>query len=146
MYNNILVPLDGKPENEAALPHALGLAEKYGGTLFILSVAPHPVYPPARYSTVDAEPWLLFQRRKKEEAVEYLAGLARRPEFESVDHRRMVGEGPAHKIILKAIQEHQIDLVVMTKKRRSRLVRWILGSTPLHILRESPVPVLLVIA
>jgi nucleotide-binding universal stress UspA family protein len=144
MYHNILVPLDGKPENEAALPFALELAEKFSSTLFILSVVPHPVHPPAVYSIAEAEPWLLRQRRKKEQALEYLNSLSERPEFASVEHRRMIGEGPTYKIILEAIKERQIDLVVMTKKRRSQLVRWIVGSTPLHVLRESPVPVLLV--
>jgi nucleotide-binding universal stress UspA family protein len=144
MYQTILVPLDGKPENEAGLDHAAALAKAFGAKLILFRVVPHPVYPPARYSIAEADPWLSTQQKLKEEAVQYLDHLIRQPELRSLPVERVVGEGPTYHVILKAIEEYGADLVILTKKRRSRLVRWILGSTPKHIVHESPVPVLLV--
>jgi nucleotide-binding universal stress UspA family protein len=144
MYQTILVPLDGKPENEAAIEPAAALAKAFDSKLILFRAVPHPVYPPARYSIAEAEPWLLTQQKLKEEANQYLDHLIRQPDLGSLQVERTVGEGPAYPVILKAIEEYGADLVILTKKRRSRLARWILGSTPKHIVRESPVPVLLV--
>lgn len=144
MYQTILVPLDGKPENEAALKPAAELAKAFGAKLILFRAVPHPVYPPARYSIAEAEPWLMTQSKLKEEANEYLDNLIRLPELRSINVERTIGEGPPYHVILKAVEEYQADLVIMTKKRRSRLARWLLGSTPRHIVRESQVPVLLV--
>jgi nucleotide-binding universal stress UspA family protein len=144
LYENILVPLDGSPENEEALKHAIPLAEKFGGTIVLLKAVPHPVVPPPQFSIVEAESWLLYQSREKSEAEEYLAGLAGRPELASVKHRRVIGEGPTPLVILNAIEALQIDLVIMTKRRRSPILRWILGSNPKRVLRQSTAPVLVV--
>lgn len=144
MYENILVPLDGSEENEEALKHAIPLAEKFGGTIVLLRGVPHPVVPPPRYSIAEAESWLLVQSREKSEAEKYLDGLSGRPEMASVKHQRVIGEGPTPLVILNAIKKHQIDLVIMTKRRRSPILRWILGSNPKRVLRQSPAPVLVV--
>jgi nucleotide-binding universal stress UspA family protein len=144
MYKKILIPLDGKLENEAALKPAVEMANAFRAGLIFFRAVPHPIHPPGRYSIADAEPWLIYQRRLKDEATKYLAGLADRPELKSVESEWAIGEGITHKVILKAIDQYQVDLVILTKKKRSQLARWVLGSTPQHIVRKSSIPVLLV--
>ena len=54
MFNTILVPLDGSPESNVALPLALSLAQSRGGSIWLLRVAPESVLSDDHVATHEA--------------------------------------------------------------------------------------------
>lgn len=144
MYRNILVPLDGSPMAEAAIPYALELRRLSRGTIALARVVPSAVDPPARYSMAEAEPWLIRQRQMYEEAEVYLAGIAARPDVAVARPHVHVATGEVGYCLLALIERERIDMLVMTMRHRRHLARWVLGSVADYMVQHAPVPVLLV--
>ncbi len=143
MFQTILVPLDGSPLAEQSLPYAAELCRLSEGRLLLVRIVPSPTLPPARFSMVDAEVWPIRQAQLEEEAVDYLAGVNGRFEFSHTHVQTIIGRGPTRETLLRVIEEHEADVVVMTSRRRRGPVRWVLGSTADFLVQNSPVPVLL---
>jgi nucleotide-binding universal stress UspA family protein len=142
MFQKILVPLDGSPAAEQALPLAAQLADRFAGDLLLVRVIPAAVHPPARFSMADTEVWLARHGREKQEAEAYLDQLARSPELHAVGARWLVCEGsdvPAR--VLETVQEHALDAIVIATRGRSGIARLLLGSVAQQIVERSPVPV-----
>jgi nucleotide-binding universal stress UspA family protein len=144
MFKRILVPLDGSPVAEQALPYAVWLGQQAGAELILVRVVPSAVTSPPRYSIAEAEAWLMRQAEKKQEAEAYLAALAKRPDLRSLRVRHLVFQGTTEETILSAIEHVEADAVVVSTRGRSGLVRWLLGSVADHIVKHASVPVLLV--
>ena len=133
----ILVPLDGSPLAEAALPRAVELAEGSGARLLLLRAAHAAALP-----GVDATE---AQVRAVEEAEAYLAEVAKRLTGTRVANlETSVWYGPAAYAIVEGARLHKADLIVMTTHGRSGLRRLILGSVAESVLRGTTTPILLV--
>lgn len=63
--------------------------------------------------------------------------------FEVAVHAALRSGDPARTIIEDA-DEHDIDLIILGKKRHSRLERWLLGSVASDVLRDAHRPTLFV--
>ncbi len=135
MYKRILVPLDGSPLAEAAIPHALALAKSCGGELVLLRVAVAPVFP--------LDPVLAWAGAV-EEARDYVAGLALKLRDEGIKITVRARWGDPVEEILEYVDEGDIDLIAMTTHGRTGLKRWVLGSVAENVLRRAAVPVLMV--
>jgi nucleotide-binding universal stress UspA family protein len=143
MYHSILVPVDGSNFAEHALPLALQLARQAQAGVQIVRV--HTVLAPLYAETVlvyDAA--LDASIRKDEQAyldnlVERLKRISKVPVTAA-----LVEEGP----IGEALTDHAVacgmDLVVMTTHGRGPLARAWLGSVADQLVRQMPVPILLV--
>jgi nucleotide-binding universal stress UspA family protein len=130
----ILVPLDGSQAAEAAIPVAVRLAGEPKATLVLLAVAN------ARLSQEPgpAEPGIA----PVQDARSYLEGARGRlmPDIDGVTTR--VWSGPAAVAIVKAAQSYGVDMIVMTTHGRSGRERDLFGSVADAVLREAPMPVL----
>jgi nucleotide-binding universal stress UspA family protein len=133
MFRRILVPLDGSPLAERAVPFAQAIAAAGNAQLLLLRVVS------AREDHPDDDA-IGGQPAEPTEAARYLRDLAQRlspaAEWE-------VEEGEAADVILGAIARREIDLVAMSTHGRSGIGRWIYGSVADAVLRHAPVPVLL---
>jgi nucleotide-binding universal stress UspA family protein len=133
-YHQILVALDGSPDAEAALRHAVTLARDQNARLTLLTVAP-PVATPVG-AAASAPPDLLDIHSKiLREATESL------PEDIGVTTR--LERGDAAETILRVVREDGQNLIVMGSHGHSRFHRALLGSVSEKVLRASAVPVLL---
>jgi nucleotide-binding universal stress UspA family protein len=133
-YHQILVALDGSPDAEAALRHAVTLARDQNARLTLLTVAP-PVATPVG-AAASAPPDLLDIHGKiLREATESL------PEDIGVTTR--LERGDAAETILRVVREDGENLIVMGSHGHSRFHRALLGSVSEKVLRASAVPVLL---
>ncbi|MGE5618733.1 MAG: universal stress protein [Sphingomonadaceae bacterium] len=148
MYHRILVPLDGSPLAEAALPHATAVARRFNASLILLQVV--PTLPTA--TTVDtvagagAEAVIALEAIEATEraAVEYLEEVARRPELAGLHVEVEVVRGrPAREIVRRA-RDGKADLIVMSTHGRSGLGRLVFGSVADEVLRDAGVPILLI--
>ena len=135
MYHSIMVPLDGSSFGEHALPYALSIARKAGAQLQLVHV--YLIPPPESGDMVDAE------LRAHEQA--YLEAL--------VPRLQPYCSGPITTVQLDGSIAGQLhdyamaikaDLVVMTTHGRGALSRFWLGSVADKLVRQLPMPVLLV--
>jgi nucleotide-binding universal stress UspA family protein len=139
MYNRILIPLDGSPLAEQALPHAMAQAERFGAEMILLKVL-QPL--PER-----AMP--LSGRRQAEElsaqlAREYLERVAAGIRERGILAQVVTVEGQAHPQIVQFAEENEVDLIVMSTRGQSGLSRWLMGGVADRVVRGATVPVLLI--
>jgi len=138
----VLLPLDGSPFAERALPFATALARRSGGTLRLALVHRLPA-PPATRDAVRVYAAMENAVRKAEHA--YLRGIAARAAATlGRPVRSVILEGP----VARALQDHAhdigADLVVMTTHGRGPVQRAWLGSVTDRLVRSLEVPLLLV--
>ena len=123
-YRQILVPLDGSPEAEGALPHAVALAARFGSSITLLQASdvPSSCWP----GPVDA---LRFAVLERERAAEYLESVAQRWAARGFAARSLaLTMGPPAEAILACARGIRADLIIMTTRGRSGLARLLLGS------------------
>ena len=144
MYSRILVPVDGSEPSQCGLREAIGIARDNQSTLVLLHVIVQmPLmlgYPGvADYGQV----WDMLDRAGQEIAQR----AARDAAAAGVAHVTHVLEGGASAvcdIVLDQARAEQCDLIVMGTHGRRGLTRLALGSDAEAVVRNSPVPVLLV--
>jgi nucleotide-binding universal stress UspA family protein len=133
MLQTILVPLDGSPLAERALPYAVRLAKAGGGKLILLRAFDALRFTPPAQAEPDGQ-----------EQLESIAERARSEgvEVEAVAHQ-MYHEDVGQ-VIIETARERAAELLVMSTHGRGGLGRWIYGSVADAVLRGAAVPVLLV--
>ena len=101
MFQKILVPLDGSPRAEQAIPVAARLAHAAGGMLVLLEVAnPYTDYAP--YIAVPVPP-----DTSREDALAYLRDITQRPEVQGLPAITEVLTGSVAEAVLSAAREHR---------------------------------------
>jgi nucleotide-binding universal stress UspA family protein len=131
MIANIMVPMDGSPLAERALPYAARLARATQARLHLLHVMPD-IPPPIRaWTELDVAARL-----------EQLATNLRAAGVQATA-RTVVGREPAPTIIANTVNP-QVDLLVMSTHGKSGIGRWLYGSVADTLLSHSELPILLV--
>ena len=135
MFTKILVPLDRSPLAEQAIGRAAALARAYDASIdFILVHEPFSmnflVNPASETDTLAGE-----QRYIERMAAEVCAGS-------SLTVTAGVHRGSVSDVICDRAREVAADLIVMTSHGRTGLGRMWLGSVADAVVRNSPVPVL----
>jgi nucleotide-binding universal stress UspA family protein len=141
-FQSILVPLDGSPFAEQALPLAAELAKRGGGKLLLALV--HQLPPnPLDTATANMFNFVELATRKSEQA--YLDGYADKIRAAGIEVASAVTlEGPTVSSLVQYVQEAGIGLVVMATHGRGGMERAWLGSVADQLTRNVQVPVLLV--
>lgn len=139
MFTNILVPLDGSPFAEQAIPRALDLARRSGGCVTLVRV--HVPLAPAFSQGLPPFDYEL-ERGAREQAREYVETLARRHQGNHAKIRAVCLEGAVVEALCEYAREMQVDLVVLSTHGRGPLARFWLGSVADELVRTLTVPVL----
>jgi nucleotide-binding universal stress UspA family protein len=137
MIERILLPLDGSPLSERALPYAVSLASATAARLILMHAAVPPTIPKALPFDVET-----FARQVRAGQTTVPATALTGIEIDAVTHDIFpdkVAEG-----ISQTVAEQRADLVVMSTHGHSGLGRMLYGSVADQVLCESPVPVVLV--
>lgn len=137
---SILAPVDLSACSEASLAVAGRLAEQLDAKLYVQHSAPYgapTVSPPLVYIPESAGT-VLKRSREQIEAMVEKAGLTARAT------KVWTNVGPPHPDILRAVEDHDIDLVVMGTHGRKGVAKFFLGSTAERMLRDRSCPVLVV--
>jgi nucleotide-binding universal stress UspA family protein len=150
MYHKILVPLDGSKQAESALRLASKLARISNTEIILLRVVEYPM---EMYSTCDATtlayPSSFDEKLQKEkdafcqEAEAYLKLLASIVEMTVSKVSIEVQECPVVDAILSTTKKSEIDLIVISAVGQGHNP-WMIGAVANRLLRESPVPVVLI--
>lgn len=133
-YHRILVAIDGSPDAEAALHHAVTLARDQNALVTLLTVAPPPATPIGVGASAPPD-MLDFHTKLLREATDSI------PDDVGVTTR--LERGNPAETILEIAREGDHDLLVMGSHGHSRVHRALLGSVSEKVLKASTVPVLL---
>jgi len=141
IWRNVLVYADARPESEVALAESMRLAAHTDGKALVLDVLHHlPTrFPPGLLAMAEVELLELMLEQRNEqlhEDVERLRLLG--PVSVKVTHGT-----PAFELIRHAINGRH-DLIVKAARGRDARHVTSFGTTALHLIRKSPVPVLIV--
>jgi nucleotide-binding universal stress UspA family protein len=136
VYRRILVPTDGTPGSEKAVRNALEIATRFDAALYAVSV-------------VEADGKRSLKKRSSrselvETAEQALDDVRREVEPRGLEVTTRLLEGKPGEQILRFIDQHDIDLVVMGTHGRQGFDRYLLGSITERVVREADVPVLTV--
>lgn len=138
-FRTILVPLDGSPLAEQAIPAALAVAVPAGSKVKLVLV--HQPLPPSQAGVSYAKVELAMRKADRD----YLRSVAARlREQLGRALSAAVLKGDVVETLARYIRELRTDLVVMTTHGRGGIRRAWLGSVADQLIRTSEVPILLV--
>jgi len=133
---NVMFATDFSPYSNAALPYALGVANRYKVKLSGV----HVISPDMYLLAADSFPFA-FEQQKEQRALD-----AKRFEeqLKGTPHSIMSPVGDTSDVIFRLVRDQQIDLLVVGTHGRSGLPKFLLGSVAEKLFRQSPIPVLTV--
>jgi nucleotide-binding universal stress UspA family protein len=140
MFHNILVAIDGSPDADAALDHAIDLSESEH-TRLTLMTAVGGVPPTAYLITGEGAGQL---RENVYDQAQDVIRQARDRVPADLPVTTVLSEQPIRIALIRQIKEGQHDLVVMGSRGRGAVRAALLGSVSHYMLHHSPVPVLVV--
>jgi nucleotide-binding universal stress UspA family protein len=146
MYRRILVPVDGSRTSKIGLKHALALAKEQDSVLRILTVVEDILTAPLMVD-FPAEDLAALAKSMQESGKEALKEAAEIAAVASAkaDNIMVLARGRnVSDVILEQAKAWRADLIVMGTHGRRGFNRLVLGSDAERVLRESPVPVLLI--
>jgi nucleotide-binding universal stress UspA family protein len=140
MYRRVLMPLDGSPLAEQALPHAIAQARHSQAELILLKVL--EPFPHARGLSLGN--LKRIEQQASTWARQYLECLAADIRQQGIPVQEVTIDGRPHAVIAQFAESNQVDLIVMSTRGQSGLSRWLMGSVADRVVRGATVPVLLV--
>jgi nucleotide-binding universal stress UspA family protein len=150
MFNRILVPLDGSPLAERALPHAELFARIFGSSIILLQVLE-----PASYhenpKAVDPLSWQIHKAEAdmylKEVSSRIRQNLGEKDVNEDEKSNRVeyaIREGKTAENIVDFAHSENIDLLVISTHGSGGLSRWNISSVTQKVINLIYLPVLIV--
>lgn len=130
MFRTILVPLDGSPKAEQALPHVETMARQFNSTVLLVRVC-----------TAEAkiDPVSGLDTRQV-----YLNGIADNLKSMGLAVNTHLTKGDPSAVLVELANQQNIDLVVLSSHGRTGLARLVYGSVAEKVLHRARCPMLLV--
>lgn len=149
MYKRILVPLDGSRHAESALPLASKLARIYNAEITLLHVVEYPFEMYSRWEPDALEHSTRVNEKLQTEktafcrdAEHYLKRVAAAIEMNTPRVTVEIQDRSVVESILQTVERSGIDLIVMSTVGQDKSP-WLMGAITNRVLREAPVPVVL---
>ncbi len=140
MYDDVLIPTDGSEGVDLTLDHGLDLARRHDATVHGLHAVDQRQYLGA---PDDVQSQLRAELAKAGDAA--VATVVERAETAGLEVLTTVDEGIPYKAILRYVEEHPVDVVVMgTHGRTGRDRLATLGSVTERVVKHSTVPVFVI--
>ena len=140
MFHNILVAVDGSADADAALAHAIDLAESEHSRLTLMTAVAE--LPPTAYLMAGEEAGPLSESVHCQ--AEAVIRQARDRVPAELPVTTVLSEQPIRLALIRQLNEGDHDLVVMGSRGRGAVRAALLGSVSHYVLHHSPVPVLIV--
>jgi len=144
MYNKILVAVDGSTASVRGLEEAIKLARGTGGQLMLLHVVNELVMASDYVPSVYFEPIYQSLRESGAKVLEQAVTAVRRADLSCEQKLIDTLGGRVADEIVKQAKQWPADLIVMGTHGRRGVKRLALGSDAELVLRQAPVPVLLI--
>jgi nucleotide-binding universal stress UspA family protein len=141
LSNVVMVPLDGSPASEVALPWAIHLAKRAGAVIRLVGVHAPPAV------LLDGETLVgsvIPDEPVRQRETEYFAGVQERVRANGVQTSADLLDGSVIPSLAEYARSLRPKWIVMLCHARGPVARFFVGETSSEFLRESPCPVLLV--
>jgi nucleotide-binding universal stress UspA family protein len=125
VFKRILVPLDGSTCAEEALPIAAQIARVSNATIALVRIVPSNSI------------------ANTQKATSYLQQIVADEALNGIDIHTELLKGNLIDTLINYTKQQQISLIVMCHHSKTGVKRWIVGSVAQQILRQSPVPLLI---
>ena len=141
-FKNTLFPIDFSECSEKVFPYAFDMAKKFNTKLHLLFVARDMSYltmlaiPRDQLMNTATEIARAGENQMKAFCDKHLSDFP--------NHETKVVTGDPADEIMKFADEQDIDLIVMATHGRKGLDRTLMGSVADHVIKNAPVPVLIV--
>lgn len=144
MFQRILIPYDGSERARQAIPIAARIARANHGVILLLQVTSSPIEDVWQMDT----PLLMPQESWQVEQESILAELEKVATCEELkgiptETKAVEREGSTAKTILERAHSWHADLIMLCSHGRTGFTRWVLGSIAEAIVRQSPIPTLI---
>ncbi len=137
----ILIPVDGSSQAERAVNQALDLARSGAALELSLLNVQIPIDSGHARMFLGHDEVAAYHQ---EEGLTALANARALLDAAGVAYSHHIAVGRAAETIVRFAREHNIDKIVMGTQGRSGLLEVFLGSVARDVLKQSPIPVLLV--
>jgi nucleotide-binding universal stress UspA family protein len=144
MYRKILVPVDGSATASKGLREAILLAKDQKARLRLVHVVDESMAIGVAESGVQLEPMIDGLVENGRHILDRAARAAEKAGVKAEAQLYESMSGPAASAILRDAKKWGADLIVMGTHGRRGIRRVVMGSDAEHVLRETPVPVLVV--
>lgn len=142
VIKKILLPLDGSPVGEAALPYIVTIAQALDCEVILLGV----VEVVQHIHTIGGPDHFVYSEQQieqmKGETNSYLQKVSKR--FVKGKVRIVLRTGDPAQEIIKISTEENVNMVAMSSHGKSGITRWVMGSVSNKILHSGKTPILLV--
>ncbi|HWO94711.1 MAG TPA: universal stress protein [Dehalococcoidia bacterium] len=137
MFQHILIPLDGSTRSEAAIEHAVAIAQQFAGRITLLRAVQLP-----DAENISAENLDRIRDQQLGAARDYLEGWASKINQRGVQCQPIVVAGDPARSILGYAHRSNVDLVVMNSHGAGGLSGYVFGSVADKVVRTASCPVL----
>lgn len=141
MYKKILVPLDGSPHAEAALPHAKAIAQSEGAEIVLLRI---PMMPATEFFAREPSIAVNIHEEEQAEAMKYINTKMEALKREHIKVTAITQDGPVPETILDVAEQTQADMIAMSTHGRTGIQRWLIGSVADKVVHHAHIPVMLI--
>ena len=144
MHKKILVPTDGSENAIKAGEYAISLADLSGADIIVLNVIDTyylaAIPQPDVRESVDEELRADVQKAV-ERFEEQIEDNKCNGKCQNVNFKILIKEGKPADVILKTINEEEIDQVIIGKSGKQGLEKFLLGKTTDKVVKQATVPV-----
>lgn len=141
MYKKILVPLDGSPLAEAALPHAEAIAKSEGAEIILLRI---PMMPATEFFAREPSIAVRIHEEEQEETIKYINLKVEELKKDHIKVSAVTQDGPVPETILSVAEETHADMIAMSTHGRTGMQRWLMGSVADRVVHHAHIPVMLI--
>jgi nucleotide-binding universal stress UspA family protein len=144
-YKRILVPVDGSPTSNAGLREAIGLAKEAGARLQVVHVVDqHSVVMLTVESAYYIDEMMQTMKKSGQRLLNRAVAQAAKAGVQASGALLETLTGPAADTIVRQAKKWRADLIVLGTHGRRGLRRLVMGSDAEQVVRNAPVPVMLV--
>jgi nucleotide-binding universal stress UspA family protein len=134
--SNIVVSTDFSPVSENALLFALGIARRNGAKVWIVHVVGDTFFSKETQQRVVDDAWREGHRQLTDH---FIAGR-----LDGIENKLLVEQGSVTDVLIRMVETHKAQLLVVGTSGRSRIGKLFLGSIAESVFRQAPCPVLTV--
>ena len=134
--SNIVVSTDFSPVSETALLFALSVARRNAARVWIIHVVGDTFFTKDTQQRAIDDAWREGHRQLTDH---FIAGR-----LDGVENKLLVEQGSIAEVLMRQVEAHQAELLVIGTSGRSRIGKLFLGSVAESIFRQAPCPVLTV--
>jgi nucleotide-binding universal stress UspA family protein len=144
VYKRILVPVDGSPTSTAGLNEALRLAKNQKAKVRLINIVDELMIFSSSEAGLNIEPIIESMKRAGKRVLERAAKAAAARGIRAETELWENATGRVAEVLIGRAKRWRADLIVMGTHGRRGVNRMLLGSDAELVVRNSPVPVLMV--